>query len=266
MSTPDRNRPGLLERRRFLKKSILGASVGLSIPSLVSSVMGSDLGGRQVSPLEGSVVVFQGDSITDAGRDKDEQGANTARSLGNGYAALAAARLLGQRPTEAWTCYNRGISGNKVYQLAERWEDDCLALSPSVLSILIGVNDFWHKLNGNYDGTPEIYEGDLRALLERTRTRLPDVRFIVGEPFAVAGGTAIHEGWYPDFPRYQQAARRVADAFSAEWIPFQALFDTALEKAPVAYWCPDGVHPALAGSSLMAEAWGTAFSRLHGGR
>ena len=80
--------------------------------------------------------------------------------------------LLEELAAKELTIYNRGISGNKVYQLDERWDKDCLLLKPNVLSILIGVNDYWHMRNGNYDGTPEIYENDYRALLNRTREEL----------------------------------------------------------------------------------------------
>ncbi len=93
---------------------------------------------------------------------------NTARNLGSGYPMLAGAALLNKFEALNLKIYNKGISGNKVYQLAERWDMDCLELKPDVLSILIGVNDIWHKLNGTYNGTAEIYRNDYIALLERT--------------------------------------------------------------------------------------------------
>ncbi len=248
-------------RRQFLKTSAFAAGAGLYVPEIVTSVLGDDEEGVSASLPAGSVVLFQGDSITDAGRNKENQEANSGRSLGNGYASLAASQLLASQPKMNWQCFNRGISGNKVHQLAERWEADCLTLAPHVLSILIGVNDFWHKLNGNYDGTVEVYERDYRALLDRTRAALPDVRLILCEPFAVAGGTAINETWHPEFDTYRAAAKHIAADYKAQWIPYQALFDAALKKAPASYWCPDGVHPAPAGNALMAEAWLNAFRK-----
>src|SRR5690606_22433718 len=112
------------------------------------------------------VILFQGDSITDAGRKKDSDEVNNASALGVGYAMLAASALLNDRADMNLKIYNRGISGNKVYQLAERWEKDCLGLKPNVLSILIGVNDYWHKHSGKYDGTVKVYEDDLKKLLD----------------------------------------------------------------------------------------------------
>ncbi|MEZ4698789.1 MAG: SGNH/GDSL hydrolase family protein [Rhodothermales bacterium] len=255
-------RPSASSRRDFLKTAAFTAGAGIPIADIVASVFeDADDDGADFLLAADRVVLFQGDSITDAGREKEKQEPNAGRSLGNGYVSLAAAQLLAMQPRANWQCYNRGISGNKVYQLAERWEADCMDLQPHVLSILIGVNDFWHKLNGNYDGTPEIYERDYRALLDRTKAALPGVRLILCEPFAVEGGTAINETWHPEFDAYQAAAKRIADDYKAQWVPYQKLFDAALKKAPASYWCPDGVHPAPPGNYLMAEAWLKAFKK-----
>ena len=120
--------------------------------------------------------------------------------------------LLLDRPKEGLKIYNRGVSGNKVFQLAERWDADCLDLKPNVLSILIGVNDFWHTIDPrqNYKGTVEVYEKDYIALLKRTLKALPKVRLIIGEPFTVRnGGTrwAVDDKWFPEFDQYRAARR-----------------------------------------------------------
>ena len=130
---------------------------------------------------DGDVILFQGDSITDAGRNKGrEDQINDAAALGGGYAGLAAGQLLIDRPGSGLKIYNRGISGHKVFQLADRWQKDCLDLKPNLLSILIGVNDFWHMIDGKYDGTVEVYEKDYFALVERTRKALPGVKLVTG--------------------------------------------------------------------------------------
>jgi lysophospholipase L1-like esterase len=149
-----------------------------------------------------------------------------------------------------------------VFQLADRWENDCLQLKPDVLSILIGVNDFWHSLK-DYKGTVEVYYADFRKLLDRTLSKFPNIKLIIGEPFAISGGTAIDDKWFPDFPEYQHAATKIAQDYKAIFIPYQKIFDNALNDVPVSYWCPDGVHPSIAGSYLMKEAWINAFERLY---
>ena len=199
-------------------------------------------------------ILFQGDSITDAGRDKKNQIPNAQKALGGGYAWMAASHLLISNPEFNLTIHNRGISGNKVHQLAARWDKDCIALQPDILSILIGVNDIWHGLNGRYDGTVKTYEKDFIALLERTRKSLPNTRFIICEPFVLKCG-AVNDKWFPEFDHYRESARKVSDRFEGIFVPFQSMFDEAVKYAPAKHWAGDGVHPSAHGASLMAHFW-----------
>ena len=130
--------------------------------------------------------------------------------LGSGYVNLIASELLGRDAQPDLRVYNRGISGNKVFQLADRWKEDCLDIQPDVLTILIGVNDFWHKMKHGYKGTVEIYASDYRKLLEQTLHSLPELKLILCEPFMVPGGTAIEEGWPEAFAKYREKARDIA--------------------------------------------------------
>jgi len=241
-------------RRSFIRKAALGGMMAISIPEILSASM-AEKGSKKIRLNKDNVILFQGDSITDAGRNKEDMSFNNPRALGTGYAMLAAANLLEEYASLNLKIYNKGISGNKVYQLAERWDNDCLAIKPDILSILIGVNDFWHKLNGNYNGTIEIYRNDFIALLERTKKALPNVKLIICEPFAVPGVKAVDDKWFPDFYAYQKAAREIAGKFDATFLPFQKVYDEAIMESPGAYWTGDGVHPSLAGAQLMAEAW-----------
>lgn len=245
-------------RRDFLKRTAIGSAAILSLPFFTE---GKPLRKRTIA--QGTTILFQGDSITDAGRDRGQYYANNLNGLGKGYVYQISAQLLGENPKAGLRIYNRGISGHKVFQLADRWEDDCLNLKPDVLSILIGVNDFWHMLNGNYDGTVAVYDTDLRQLLERTKKAAPNVQLILCEPFVVAGGTAVgSERWKTEFPLYRNSAREIAKEFGAGFVPFQRVFDEALTLAPADYWCPDGVHPSIAGAHLMKEAWLEVYNRL----
>ncbi|RKD85166.1 SGNH/GDSL hydrolase family protein [Mangrovibacterium diazotrophicum] len=242
-------------RRGFLKSSAVQAAGIAAIPMIVSETVSASPKKKAEELSTGDVILFQGDSITDAGRNRERQLANDASSFGTGYALMAAASILEQNPEEQLKIYNRGISGNKVYQLADRWQEDCLDLKPALLSILIGVNDYWHKRNGKYDGTVEVYETDFRALLKRTLDSFPNVKLVVCEPFSIDGGTAIGEGWQDEFTPYREAAKRISDEFKTAWVPYHTLFKEALKHAPAAYWSPDGVHPSMAGAQLMAQAW-----------
>lgn len=251
------NEPNTFDRRGFLKISALSATALASLSAATeagaASHQNESLIGKQ------AVVLFQGDSITDAGRsrDKDKTSApNNQPGLGNGYAWLAAAQLLVDRPADELRIFNRGISGHKVFQLAERWQADCLDLRPDVLSILIGVNDFWHTQDPKlgYKGTVEIYERDYHALIERTKLSLPKVKLVLCEPFVLRCG-AVKDSWFPEFDKYRAAAKRVADKHRATFVPFQAMFDAAVKFAPPEHWAADGVHPSAAGAALMAHFW-----------
>ena len=247
-----------LSRRSFFAKSAVGAAALASIPAIVSASIPfeGDAKKEKFSIFgKGNTILFQGDSITDAGRDKEKELPNVARSFGLGYAFLASSALLNALPGKNLTMYNRGISGNKVYQLAERWQKDCLDLKPDVLSILIGVNDYWHKRNGKYDGTVEVYENDYRKLLQETKAKLPNVKLVICEPFYVVNTSAVDETWAVPMKEYQAAAKKIASEFGALWVPFQKVFDEAVKHAPATYWTGDGVHPAMPGAQLMAEAW-----------
>ncbi|MEN6424308.1 MAG: SGNH/GDSL hydrolase family protein, partial [Phycisphaerales bacterium] len=236
-------------RRRFLGGTAAAATLSvLSASGCSQSVKRTPVVACGGLIRQGEVVLFQGDSITDAGRDRErENNVNDPRALSSGYVHFISAHLLAERPDADLKIYNRGISGNKVFQLAERWDKDCIALKPNVVSILIGVNDIWHKLNGQYDGTAEIYERDYRALLERTKRELPGVKLVVCEPFVLRCG-AVNKKWFPEFDGYRAAAKRVATSVGAVFVPFQSAFDEAVKKAPPTHWAGDGVHPTMAGA------------------
>lgn len=241
-----------LTRRDLVRGS--AAALGLG---LLGTAPAGTAGSRQGAALSASAkILFQGDSITDAGRSRNDEGsANHEQALGNGYPMLLAHSLLRDYPDRNLQIYNRGISGNKVPDLDARWQSDCLDLAPALLSILVGVNDIWHKLAGNYDGDVADYEAGFAALLRRTRVALPDVTIVVCEPFALRCG-AVDERWFPEFDERRAAARRVAETADALWVPFQEVFDNAVDEgSDPEYWAGDGVHPSMAGHSLMEQAW-----------
>ncbi len=206
------------------------------------------------APANGTVVLFQGDSITDAGRNRASADANSAGALGSGYPLLVASAVLAARPGGALRFYNRGISGNKVPDLQQRWTTDTIDLKPDVLSILIGVNDFWHKLDHGYNGTVQDYEQQYNALLDATREALPHVHLIVLEPFVLRTG-AVDARWFPEFDQRRAAAARVAARARATFVPLQTVFNQQTRATPPEYWASDGVHPTPAGHAVIAEQW-----------
>ncbi|HSP43456.1 MAG TPA: SGNH/GDSL hydrolase family protein, partial [Luteolibacter sp.] len=198
---------------------------------------------------KGAVIVFQGDSITDEGRKKEILLANDNKALGKGYAAMIAGQVLLAHPGMDLKCYNRGISGNKIPDLAERWEQDAVTLKPDILSILVGINDLWHTVafGSKYKGTIDDYESGYRALIERSQKEIPGVRIVICEPFTLRD--------WPEFDPYRARAGKLADEMNLTFVPFQSLFDEAVKSAPAEFWLWDGIHPTAAGHSIMANKW-----------
>jgi len=250
-------------RRNFIKKASL-ASAGVIGLGQIQAHNNSPVTKQLQELPNGLKILFQGDSITDAGRHRDGYYANhTWGGMGTGYVVQTVGALLGRNPNSNIKCYNRGISGNKVHQLAARWEEDCMQIRPDVLSLLIGVNDFWHTLTHSYKGTVKTYADDLRNLLDRTLKEVPDLKLVMCQPFVVKGGSAIEEeDWFPAFMAYQDAAQKIASDYKASWVPFQKTFDDALKTSTVESLCPDGVHPSLGGSYLMAQEWLDVFEEM----
>jgi lysophospholipase L1-like esterase len=239
-------------RRNFIRTAAAGSIAAIGLPAIVNEAFAAEMP-KKLSLQKNDIILFQGDSITDAGRKKDTTEANSLGHLGHGYALFATADMLRENPDKNLTVYNKGISGNKAYQLLDRWDTDCIALKPTVVSIMVGVNDFWHTLVNGYKGTLDTYKTDYRKLLDKTQKELPGVRLIIGEPFALIDVKAVTKEWYPAFDGYRQAARDIAAEYSAALIPYQTVFD--IKEAPGSYWTGDGVHPSIAGASLMSHAW-----------
>ncbi len=199
-------------------------------------------------------ILFQGDSITDASRNRDSAQANQPAALGSGYANLIAARSLKNKPKANLSFLNRGISGNRIVDLYARWKSDALNLKPDLISILIGVNDLWHESKHSNGVDLKRFETMYRLLLEFTREQLVNTKLVICEPFLLPCGVA-DESWFEDMSERRAIVEKLAHEFSASFVPFQTKFDAALELAPAAFWAEDGVHPSPAGHQLMADAW-----------
>lgn len=204
-----------------------------------------------------TTILFQGDSITDANREREPGAANNNAALGQGYPNLIAAELLGNAPKAGYTIYNRGISGNRIVDLFARIRIDTINLKPDLLSVLIGVNDTWHNNRNNGVPVPK-YELVYRMFLAEIREHLPSVQFVLCEPFVLHCGVVANEwpaSWIEEMDQRRTIVRTLADDFSATFVPFQSAFDEAVKAAPPEHWAADGVHPSLPGHQVMAKAW-----------
>jgi lysophospholipase L1-like esterase len=200
--------------------------------------------------FKGKTVLFQGDSVTDRGRDRSDP-----YGLGGGYPARVAAVYNALFPGSGAVFLNRGISGNRVGDLLARYEADFLAPAPDVLSILIGINDTWRRYDNNDPTAPEAFEATYRTLLTRIRRDMPRVRLLLIEPF-VLPVPPDRLRWREDLDPKIHAVRRLAAAFADAYLPADGLLAgylaAGLAPSDIA---ADGVHPTDAGHGLLAGDW-----------
>ena len=200
-------------------------------------------------------VLFQGDSVTDAGRARE----NPA-NLGNGYPRYAAALLRERFPEREWEFLNLGISGNRTGDLLARWKEDCIDIQPDFLSILIGINDTWRAFDSNNPTTVEQFEDNYRRLLEDVKNHTHAI-ILMMEPF-VLRDTPAKDAWRADLDPKIQVVRRLAWEYADGYVPLDGLFAAAcMEQGPL-YWTADGVHPVEAGAKRIAAAYVEAAARL----
>ena len=209
-------------------------------------------------------ILFQGDSITDCGRNR-----NDLHSMGGGYPKLVNASLGMDRPGE-YEFINRGISGNRVVDLYARIKADFINLAPDILSIYIGVNDTWHEF-GNKNGvdTPK-FEKIYSMLLEEVREFLPETKIFLIAPFVLHGTATCNTEEKPDrwerfcaeVPEKEEVVKKLAKEYALPCIELQPAFDKACESAPSEYWTRDGVHPTACGHEMIKRLWLETFSAL----
>ena len=210
------------------------------------------------------VILFQGDSITDACRDR-----NNGDSAGHGYPALVKSHLGFENPGK-YVFYNRGVSGDRVLDLYARIICDVVNLKPDVMSVLIGVNDIWHGIDWQNGTGLARYEKIYNMFIEEVKAELPDIKIIILEPFVLKGTATDNKEDQPD--RWEQfrsgvadmaaAARRVAEKHNLPFVELQKKFDDACRLEAPSYWLMDGVHPTMMGHELIKREWLAAFSAL----
>ena len=200
---------------------------------------------------ESDRLLFQGDSITHGGRGENQWDLNHV--LGHGYQSILAGRLLFENRAHLPEIINRGVSGDTTGKLLERWETDTLALRPTVLSLLVGVNNSGSQA----PDADRVFNEELCALLEQTKAACPEIRLILCEPFAFAppgGGDDGQEriGRVRSFAAHTFAA---AERFHAVFVPFWRALAPYVNACPEGSVIWDGVHPTVLGHEIMARCW-----------
>ena len=201
-------------------------------------------------------LLFQGDSITDAGRDK-----RNYYDLGNGYPKFAASIIAEKYADTSFEFINLGISGNRTGQLFDRFYSDGIALQPDIISILIGINDIWHRCSPNYIlTTDEQIALNYREILKRIR-RETNAKIVILSPYVL--DSEDKEPMKKELSTVLPIIRELADEFADAYVPLDELFEKAMETQPEPrYYSADGVHPNENGAKFIAEHYALAIDKI----
>lgn len=205
-----------------------------------------------ISIQQKNTILFIGDSITDEGRNRSD-----VTDLGQGYPLLVASHLWNQYPSYDLNILNRGIGGDEVFNLKDRWEQDCLNHNPDIVSILVGINDVWWHIDDEEKLDEEAllkFEEDYRWLL-KTLAQRTDARVVIMEPY-VLPYPKDRVTWRKHLDPRIQIIRRLANDYHATYIPLDGILNAkGIMNGFETYTGDDGVHPTVAGHAAIAEAW-----------
>ncbi len=203
-------------------------------------------------------ILFQGDSITDAARSREDEA-----HMGIGYPRLVSAELGLDNPGE-YEFINRGISGNRIVDVYARIKSDIINLDPDVMSILIGINDVWHEVGHKNGVSAEKFFKIYSMLIEEIKEALPEIKIMILEPFVLKGSATEEEWEYFKIETLKRGemAKKIAEKYNLKYIPLQDKFNEAEKLAPAEYWLADGVHPTYSGHELIKREWIKAYKEL----
>lgn len=203
-------------------------------------------------------ILFQGDSITDAGRSREND-----TVLGTGYPLLVEAALGLEAPGK-YEFINRGISGNRVVDLYARIKADIINLAPDVMSILIGVNDVWHEFSWENGVDADKYFKIYDMLIEEVKAALPNIKIMILEPFVLKASATEDkwDGFSAETKKRAEMAKKISEKHNLPFIELQAGFDELSKSQPAEYWLCDGVHPTAKGHEFIKNKWIETFKNI----
>ncbi len=200
----------------------------------------------------GQKILFIGDSITDCGR----RGADAP--LGSGYVKLFADMLTIRHPRRAITVINKGIGGDVVTGLRDRWNDDVIRNGPDWLSIKIGINDLGRTLRQSPEPVPpQLYHEAYEDVIQRSRDALPNCKLLLIDPFYISSDRASSSFWAAVLkllPEYLRIVEELSKNYGTLHVKTHALFQRLLRTHEPDTFCPEPVHPNLTGHMVIADA------------
>ena len=193
--------------------------------------------------------LFQGDSVTDAGRDHEDD-----FDLGPGYPRMVAKYFEKKYPAQ-FSFVNTGTSGDTSACIYARMGTEILNIHPDYMSLLVGFNDISHLITNNDGIAPHRYEQLLCMLIEDVTQALPGIKIIMLEPY-VLKGVSTEPNWTklnPGVRNNASIAKRVAEKYGLPFVTLQDKFDALCSEKPAEFWVQDGIHPTENGHRVIAD-------------
>lgn len=199
-------------------------------------------------------ILFQGDSITDCGRNRSD-----ITDIGPGYPKYVKQYIDECYPDLDFEFINKGCGGHQTKDLLARWQEDAVDLQPDVISILVGVNDTWHHTE-KQDWIPnDVFEANYRALLEDIKNKT-NAKIIMIEQYVL--DFPDMQIFHNDIDEKIRIVRRLAAEYADRYIPLDGLFASACVAEPPCHWTEEGVHPTDEGHKLIADYYFDALSDI----
>lgn len=200
-------------------------------------------------------ILFQGDSVTDAGRDR-----SNPADLGEGYPKFASAMIQDSYPDDDFEFVDLGISGNRTEHLVARLESDFIEIQPDIVSIMIGINDVWHHYSHAIETTDEQFEENYRTVLDALKSRT-NARILMIQPFLLETVDPAKQVLCEELARKQAIIKRLADEYADAYLPLDEILHQEVDVEPAEY-SRDGVHPTPDGACRIGEAYLGAIAPL----
>ena len=201
-------------------------------------------------------ILFQGDSVTDAGRDR-----SNPADLGEGYPKFASAMIQDSYPDTEFEFVDLGISGNRTEHLVARLESDFIEIQPDIVSIMIGINDVWHHYAFEFvETTDEQFESNYRTVLDAIKSRTK-ARILMIQPFLLETVDPAKQVLCEELARKQAIIKRLADEYADAYLPLDEILHQEVDAEPAEY-SRDGVHPTPDGACRIGEAYLGAIAPL----
>lgn len=190
-------------------------------------------------------VVFFGDSITEIA-DRPA-----------GYLDLMRQDLKAAGKESSFEIIGSGTSGDKIYDLFLRADQDVIERRPDTVFVWVGVNDVWHKELHRTGTDIKKFERFYGALIRKLQGR--GIRVILVTPMAIGERPHSKNALDGDLNAYSDIIRALAGRFQCglvdlrkEFLAYAAANNPGDQESGIL--TRDRVHPTDRGNRFIADA------------